>query len=194
MSLLEWLLLTELLFLFCGWVLWIAGRLAAKNSPNDAILKFAQTFWRTLRHRPAPLREVVPDADIDGLVAPDGSDQELLSSLAGAGTAQCNEDEDDEKAPDAPLGIRMATLNVTIVPRGSRNQISGYLGKALKIQVTAPPEGGQANKEVIELLATTLALKSHQIQLIKGIYAEQKVLQIAGLSQTELDEKLSSFR
>jgi uncharacterized protein (TIGR00251 family) len=185
-NLLSWIFLTELLFLFSGWVIWIAGKMVAKSTPNDTIYQFACIFWRTMRNRPPPLKEVIPDADD---LEMEGDEDSLIDGLMG------NEEKAPEKlgVPTTP-GIRMATINVKVVPHASRDQVCGFLGKALKVQVMAPAEAGKANKAVIDLLASTLGLKAHQIQLLRGHYQEQKVLQIAGLTQQELDGKLSSFQ
>ena len=186
MSLLSWIFLTELLFLFCGWVIWIAGKMVARSTPNDTIYQFACIFWRNMRNRPPPLKEVIPDADEMGL---GGDEDSLIDSLVAKDDAE----EKPEGTPKAP-GIRMATINVKVVPHASRDQVCGFLGKSLKVQVMAPAEAGKANKAVIELLSATLGIKSHQIQLVRGHYQEQKVIQIAGLTQQELDAKLASFQ
>jgi hypothetical protein len=51
----------------------------------------------------------------------------------------------------------MGRLNVKVVPGSSRNQIVGWLGHALKIRVTAPPEKGKANEAVIDLVVSRRA-------------------------------------
>jgi uncharacterized protein len=188
------LLLTEVLFLFSFWVLWFAGKLVARNTPNDALYKFARVFWRTLRSRPAPLREVVADEESEAGM-PEGTDEELLKGMAEESEEGDAESEETTVGKGVPAGgIRSATLTIKVVPGASRNQVCGYLDKALKIQVTAPAEGGQANKAVIDLLATTLGLKSHQIQLLRGHYQALKVVQIAGMQQEEVTAKLGSFQ
>jgi len=53
-----------------------------------------------------------------------------------------------------------ARLKVKVVPGSSRDQIAGWLGDALKIKVTAPPERGKANEAVIEILADRPARNS----------------------------------
>jgi uncharacterized protein (TIGR00251 family) len=190
-NLLEGIILTELLILFSAWVLWLAGKMVSRNSPSDAIRQFATTFWRTLAQRPAPLREVVPDADAAELLA--GDEESAMGSLASSSSS----DDDDDGRPaveQSAAALRMATLNIKVVPHASRDQICGFLGTALKIQVMAPAEAGKANKAIIEVLSSALGVKGHQIQLLKGHFQAQKVIQIAGLTQAQLDEKLSTFQ
>ncbi len=44
-------------------------------------------------------------------------------------------------------------LRLKIVPGASRSAVAGALGERLKVRISAPPEGGKANRAVEELLA-----------------------------------------
>ena len=75
----------------------------------------------------------------------------------------------------------MARFNVKVVPGSSRNQIVGWLGDALKIKVTAPPEKGLANEAVIELLAEALDLTTDDIEVLSGHSSPSKVIAVNGI-------------
>jgi uncharacterized protein len=75
----------------------------------------------------------------------------------------------------------VARLNVKVVPGSSRDQIVGWLGDALKIKVTAPPDKGKANKAVIDLLAETLGIPAADIQIKSGHSSPSKVVTINGM-------------
>jgi uncharacterized protein (TIGR00251 family) len=86
----------------------------------------------------------------------------------------------------------MPTLAIKVVPGASRDRIAGRLGDAVKIQVSAAPEGGKANKAVEALLADTLGLKANQVAVIKGHTQARKIVQIEGLSQEDLAARLAA--
>jgi len=75
----------------------------------------------------------------------------------------------------------MAQLKVKVVPGSSRDQIVGWLGDALKIKVTAPPEKGKANEAVIGLLAEALGVSSDDIEIVSGHSSPSKVIAITGM-------------
>ena len=75
----------------------------------------------------------------------------------------------------------MGRLSVKVVPGSSRNQIVGWLGDALKIKVTAPPEKGKANEAVIDLLAEALGVSSDDIKVVSGHSSPSKIVAITGM-------------
>jgi len=75
----------------------------------------------------------------------------------------------------------MGRLNVKVVPGSSRDQIVGWLGDALKIKVTAPPEKGRANKAVVELLSMKLSVNTDDIEIVSGHSSPSKVIAITGM-------------
>jgi uncharacterized protein (TIGR00251 family) len=75
----------------------------------------------------------------------------------------------------------MALLNVKVVPGSSRDRVAGPYGTGIKVQVSAPPEGGRANRAVEELLAAVLGLKAQQVRVVKGHIRHKKVVEIDGL-------------
>lgn len=82
------------------------------------------------------------------------------------------------------LHIEQAGEDVLIwlkaVPGASRNEIAGVVGDRLKIRVSAPPEGGKANKAICKLLASSLGLKANQISIERGETSQAKIIRISG--------------
>jgi len=75
----------------------------------------------------------------------------------------------------------MGRLNVKVVPGSSRDKIVGWLGDALKIKVTAPPEKGRANKAVVDLLSLKLGISTDDIEVVSGHSSPSKVIAITGM-------------
>ncbi len=77
-------------------------------------------------------------------------------------------------------------LQVRVQPRARERAVVGWQGTALRVRVTAAPERGEANREVIGLLAEALSVAPSAIQLIRGAAGRDKLLRVAGLSRREV--------
>ena len=82
-------------------------------------------------------------------------------------------------------------LPVKVVPASSRNLIAGWLGETLKVRVTAPAERGKANSAVEATLAEALGISKDSARVIRGKTSSRKVVEIVGLSESEVHRRLS---
>jgi uncharacterized protein (TIGR00251 family) len=88
------------------------------------------------------------------------------------------------------VSARAARLKVKVVPGASRTEIVGRLGEALKVRVAAPPEGGQANREVVALLAARVGLPLAAVSVVSGLTSASKVVAFQGLDEVALRARL----
>lgn len=90
---------------------------------------------------------------------------------------------------DTPGGAAFA---VKVQPRARKNAITGELGGALKLALTAPPVEGKANAACIEFLANFLSVPRSSITIASGESSRGKVIRITGLSAVELRKRLAT--
>src|SRR5262245_30787705 len=82
-------------------------------------------------------------------------------------------------------------LPVRAQPGARKATVLGEHAGALKVAITAPPEGGRANKALTELLRDVLRLKRSQVELIAGETSRDKRFVIRGLARAELEARLA---
>lgn len=75
----------------------------------------------------------------------------------------------------------MARINVKVIPKASRAEVVGLEGDILKVKLTAPPEGGRANKQLIEVLARHFNVPKRAVRILKGETSRQKIVEIDGI-------------
>jgi hypothetical protein len=90
---------------------------------------------------------------------------------------------------DTPGG---AVFAIKLHPRAKQNAITGVVGGALKLAVTAPPVDGRANEACIEFLASLFAVPRSSITIASGETSRRKAVRIAGMSADELRRKLET--
>ena len=71
---------------------------------------------------------------------------------------------------------------VKVHPRAKKNAITGELGDALKVSLTAPPVEGRANEACIEFLAKLLKVPRSSVTIASGQTSRNKVIRVAGIS------------
>ena len=90
---------------------------------------------------------------------------------------------------ETPKGV---VFKAVIQPRGSRNEIVGLKGDALKIRVTAPPVQGAANKMCIEFLAKSLKVRKSDVEIVRGQGSRTKQIMVRGVIPGKIQTILRS--
>jgi uncharacterized protein (TIGR00251 family) len=86
---------------------------------------------------------------------------------------------------DTPAG---ATFAVRVQPRARKNAITGEVGDALKLALTAPPVEGKANQACIEFLAEFLKVPRSSVTIVAGQSSRNKIIRIAGRTAAEVGQ------
>ena len=71
-------------------------------------------------------------------------------------------------------------IRVKAVPGASRDEIGPKVGDRLKVRVSAPPEGGRANKAICRVIAEAVGVKPRQVSIESGLSSPQKIVRVAG--------------
>ncbi len=83
-----------------------------------------------------------------------------------------------------------SSFAVKLHPRARKSAVTGEVGDALKLSLTAPPVEGRANQALVEFLARLLNLPRSSVKITAGQNSRRKVVAIAGLSAKELSRRL----
>lgn len=84
-------------------------------------------------------------------------------------------------------------INVKVSPGASRERVGPWMADgALKVAVSAPPEGGKANAAVCRLLADRLGLPVSAVCVLRGVSSSRKTIRITGLDEAAIKQRISS--
>jgi hypothetical protein len=81
---------------------------------------------------------------------------------------------------------------VKVHPRAKKNAITGELGDALKVSLTAPPTEGRANEACIELFAKLLRVPRSSVTIASGQSSRNKVIRVQGVAAEEVRQRLGT--
>ena len=78
-------------------------------------------------------------------------------------------------------------LSLKVTPRAAKSEVKGIETDAagdahLAVRVSAPPDGGRANGELLRLLARRWGIAARDLKLVQGQTGRRKVLHLDGPS------------
>ena len=92
------------------------------------------------------------------------------------------------------------TITVRVTPRSGRDEVMGRKVfedgvQAVCVRVTAPPDGGKANKAVCKAVASSLGVPKTAVEVVSGHTARRKQLSISAnaIADAAVQEWLSSL-
>ncbi|KPK45269.1 MAG: hypothetical protein AMJ65_00290 [Phycisphaerae bacterium SG8_4] len=87
---------------------------------------------------------------------------------------------------------KSTVFTVKVVPGSSGStRICGLLGGMLKVKVSAPPEKGKANQNLVKFVAHQLGVKNNAVSIVTGTTGSVKRIQVVGISAETLLKKLN---
>lgn len=85
-------------------------------------------------------------------------------------------------------------FKVIVQPRGSKNEILGLQGDALKLRLTAPPVEGAANKMCIDFLAKSLKVRKSEVEIVHGQRSRTKKMLVRSARRKKIESLLKAER
>lgn len=70
------------------------------------------------------------------------------------------------------------TLEIKVLPKNSKNEITGITGNTIKIKIKAVPENNKANLELVKFLSKTFNVPKSNIEILKGHTSHLKTIVI----------------
>lgn len=89
---------------------------------------------------------------------------------------------------------RGLSFAVKVQPRARRNAITGTVGGALKLALTAAPVEGKANQAVIDFLADFFDIPRSSVTIASGKTSRLKVILISGINAEQLRRRLEDVK
>jgi len=73
------------------------------------------------------------------------------------------------------------TLSVRVQPRSSRAAVEGVKEGSLRVRLTAPPAGGEANAQLLDVLSKEFNIRKSAIRILRGHSSRDKLVEVEGL-------------
>ena len=83
-------------------------------------------------------------------------------------------------------------IRVRVQPRSTRDRVVGAHAGVLKLQVTAPPVEGAANRAATDLVAAWLGVPRRAVRVAQGETSRDKLLEVSSDDPPELMRRIET--
>ena len=83
-----------------------------------------------------------------------------------------------------------SVIHVVVSANSSKRTVRLMSDGNIKIRITAPPESGKANDDIVDYMSALINVKKSQIKIIKGHLTKYKTLRITGLTTESVLSRL----
>ena len=83
------------------------------------------------------------------------------------------------------------SFSIKLHPKAKKNAITGVLGDALKLSITAPPVDGKANDAVLRFFAELFSVPRSAVSITSGFTSRNKVVMISCVTEQKVRETLA---
>ena len=81
-------------------------------------------------------------------------------------------------------------LEFKVTPKASTTEFADSKTEVIRVRVSAPPEKGKANKELIRFIAKSLGIPKANIVLLSGETSRKKRMLVNGMGKDEVQRDL----
>lgn len=82
---------------------------------------------------------------------------------------------------------------VKVHPRARKDSVTGIVGDAVKLSLTAPPVDGRANQAVVEFLAELFEIPRSSVTIASGAASSLKRVHVAGTTAAAVRQRLQQI-
>lgn len=69
-------------------------------------------------------------------------------------------------------------LKVRVIPKSSMTLVEPQLDGSLKVKLTAVPQKGKANAQLVEVIAKHYNIKKSKVHILKGATSKDKLVEV----------------
>jgi uncharacterized protein (TIGR00251 family) len=81
-------------------------------------------------------------------------------------------------------------IAVRVQPRASSEAVVGERAGAIVVRLTAPAEGGRANRALVRLVARRAGVAPSAVEIVRGHRSREKLIRVAGVDDAAVRSAL----